>query len=169
MREQDGFAEFVSARSPALLRSAWLLTGDWSQAQDLVQESLAKAWRRWDGLLRRDNPEVYVRKVMVNTHISWSRRRWHGEKPTETLPDVSGLDEGARADLSLDMTRALQTLPARQRAVLVLRYFDDLTEAQAADLLGCSVGTVKSSASKAIRKLRECPGLAFSAVEEGSR
>lgn len=160
MQEPDGFAEFVSARSPALLRTAWLLTGDWSQSQDLVQESLAKAWRRWDGLVRRDNPDVYVRKIIVNTHISWARRRWRGERATESLPEVGGPDESARSDIAIDLRQALQTLPSRQRAVLVLRYFDDLTEAQTADLLGCSVGTVKSTAFKAIRRLRGCPGLA---------
>lgn len=84
----EGFAEFVASRSPALLRSAWLLTGDWFTAQDLVQVSLAKTWPRWDRVLRRDDPEVYVRRVMFNTYATWRRRRWHGERVTEYCPSV---------------------------------------------------------------------------------
>jgi RNA polymerase sigma-70 factor (sigma-E family) len=153
--EPVGFREFVAARSRSLLRTGWLLTGDWHTAQDLVQTALAKTWPRWEGLTRRDEPELYVRRVMVNTYATWWRRRWRGEVPTEALPDSpTADDEFAQVDLRQAVQAALAGLPRRQRAVVVLRYFDDLTEPQAARVLGCSVGTVKSQTAKALAKLR---------------
>jgi RNA polymerase sigma-70 factor (sigma-E family) len=148
------FDEFVAARSRALLRTAYLLTHDHALAEDLLQTSLAKAWFAWkrvDG-----EPERYVRKILVNTYASWWRRRWNGEQPTETLPERAGEDATEATDLWTAMAR----LPRRMRAVVVLRYFEDLTEAQTADVLGCSVGTVKSQTSKALAKLRIDPALA---------
>jgi DNA-directed RNA polymerase specialized sigma24 family protein len=85
--EPDGFRDFVEARSPALLRSGWLLTGDWPAAEDLVQTALAAAWPRWDSLRRQDAPEAYVRKIMVNTFLRWRKRRWNGEVATGRLPE----------------------------------------------------------------------------------
>jgi RNA polymerase sigma-70 factor (sigma-E family) len=156
----DGFAEFVAARSPALLRSAWLLTGDWFTAQDLVQASLAKTWPRWDRVLRRDDPEVYVRRVMFNTYATWRRRRWRDERATDVLPERALVDAGYAEVEHRDALRtALAALPRRQRAVIVLRYFDDLTEQQTAAVLGCAVGTVKSSAARALAALRKHPSL----------
>lgn len=156
----DGFAEFVAARSPALLRTAWLLTGDWFTAQDLVQVSLAKTWPRWARLLRRDDPEVYVRRVMINTYATWRRRRWHGERPTEVLPERALVEAGyAEVDQREALRSALSALPRRQRAVIVLRYFDDLTEQQTATVMGCAVGTVKSTAARALATLRQHPSL----------
>jgi RNA polymerase sigma-70 factor (sigma-E family) len=156
------FDEFVAARSRALLRTAYLLTHDHALAEDLLQTSLAKAWFAWrriDG-----EPEPYVRRILVNTYASWWRRKWNGEQPTDTLPDTAHPD---RTDASepTDLWTAMERLPRRMRAVVVLRYFEDLTEVQTADLLGCSVGTVKSQTSKALAKLRIDPALA--ALEEG--
>jgi len=164
--EPEGFAEFVVSRSRSLLRSAWLLTGDWASAEDLVQTALAATWVRWPRIVRRDAPELYVRRVIVSTYLSGSRRRWRGELPSGDLPDgrASG-DLMADADLRECLRLELNRLPARQRAVLVLRYFDDLTEAQAAQILGCSVGTVKSQASRALAKLRQSSSIG--AVLEG--
>jgi RNA polymerase sigma-70 factor (sigma-E family) len=157
--EPDGFRDFVASRSPALVRSAWLLTGDETAAQDLVQIALAKTWTRWDRI-RQDAPEAYVRRVMVSTFLTWKRRKWHGEVTVATLPDrMLGRDVFADVDLRRSLTDALRGLPRRQRAVVVLRYFEDLTEAQTADALGCSIGTIKSQTAKALAKLRHCPQL----------
>ncbi|MGA8258487.1 MAG: SigE family RNA polymerase sigma factor [Nocardioides sp.] len=151
------FEEFVAARSTALWRSAFLLTGDAHKAEDLLQTALVKAWRRWDSIERREAVESYVRKAMVTTYTDWWRRRWNGEAPTEVLPESAGGDEADRVDVRRDVLAALATLPRGQRAVLVLRYFDDLSEAQTADALGISVGTVKSQASRALAALRTSP------------
>ncbi|MDO8107231.1 SigE family RNA polymerase sigma factor [Isoptericola sp. b441] len=159
MQAPDGFADFVAERSPALVRSAWLLTGNEASAQDLVQVALAKTWERWDRVTRKDAPEAYVRRVMMSTFLTWRRRRWHGELPAAELPDrpphgATSPDMFAAVDLRASMLDALRTLPRRQRAVVVLRYLDDLTEAQTAQALGCSVGTVKSQSAKALASLR---------------
>ena len=153
------FEEFVAARSPALLRTAWLLTGDDELAQDLVQTALAKAWPRWDSV-RHDDPEGYVRAVVANTYATWWRRRWRGEVPTATLPEQPvARDAYATVDLRTSVRRALAVLPRGQRAVVVLRHFDDLTEAQTATALGISVGTVKSQHARAMATLRTSPHL----------
>lgn len=153
--ETVDFEQFVAARSAALLRTSYLLTRDHAQAEDLLQTALTKgylAWGRIDG-----DPEPYVRRILVNTFASWWRRRWNGEVATEALPEASHHDE--RAGERQDLWAALGRLPRRMRAVVVLRYFEDLTEAQTADLLGISVGTVKSQASKALAHLRIDPSL----------
>ncbi len=155
MGEPDGFREFVAARSPGMLQSAWLLTGHQANAQDLLQTALAKTYARWDRIKRQDAAEVYVRRVMVSTFISWNRRRWVGEQSTGELPErAAPHDAYAAAELRADVARALDTLPRRQRAVVVLRYFDDLTEAEVAKAMNCSIGTVKSQTAKALIKLR---------------
>ena len=151
------FDEFVAGRSGALLRTAYLLTHDRGLAEDLVQTALTKAWFAW-GRIEAD-PEPYVRKILVNTYASWWRRRWHGEQPTETLADGAADGPGERSDERHDLWLAMGRLPRRQRAVVVLRYVEDLTEAQTAALLDCSVGTVKSQASRALAKLRVDPAL----------
>ena len=152
--DEATFDDFVAARSRALLRTAYLLTHDHALAEDLLQTSLAKAWFAWrriDG-----NPEPYVRRILVNTYASWWRRKWNGEHPTEDLPERTTEETGSEPT---DLWRAMERLPRRQRAVVVLRYFEDLTEVQTAGLLGCSVGTVKSQCSKALAKLRIDPAL----------
>jgi RNA polymerase sigma-70 factor (sigma-E family) len=151
----DDFARFVDERQRALLQSAWLLTGDWGLAEDLVQASLARTWLRWQRIRRRDDPEIYVRRVMVSTWVNWSRRKWRGERPGDDLPDRPAPgDLASEAVARVAVRRALGSLTDRQRAVLVLRVYDDLTEAQTAQVLGCAVGTVKSTMSQALAKLR---------------
>jgi RNA polymerase sigma-70 factor (sigma-E family) len=159
--EPEGFREFVQARSSALLRSGWLLTGDWPSAEDLVQTALAAAWPRWTSLRRQDAPELYVRKIMVNTFLRWRQRRWNGEIATGRLPELQAYgDVFAQIDARQALLAALDRLPAKQRAVVVLRYFADQSESQTAETMGCSVGTVKAHASKALARLRDAPGLA---------
>ncbi len=157
MADAPGFAEFVTARSPRLLRTAYLLTHDWARSEDLLQTALAKSWFVW-GRIDGD-PEPYVRKIMVNTYASWWRRKWNGEHPTQELPEWAGHDQHAAIDERDALWRALHRLPKRQRAVIVLRYFEDLSEVETADALGTSVGTVKSQAAKALAKLRIDPSL----------
>lgn len=151
---EEEFREFVAARSGALLRTAYLLAGDWSTAEDLLQTALTKtylAWKRHGGI---DAVEPYARRVLVNTSTSWWRRRWHGERPTEVLPERPAADE-IEQQLDRDVLwRHLRALPARQRAVLVLRYYEDLSEAQTAAMLNISPGTVKSQTSRALATLR---------------
>ncbi len=146
------FTEFVAARTPALLRTAYLLTGDWASGEDLLQTTLEQCWRRWNRL--GEHPEPYVRQAMLRTFLSWRRRRWTGERPTEELPEVVVADATDAYDEREQLWRALQRLPRRQRAVVVLRYFDDLSEQETAAALGIAVGTVKSQTSKALAALR---------------
>jgi RNA polymerase sigma-70 factor (sigma-E family) len=150
------FDGFVAARSGRLLRTAFLLTRDRELAEDLLQTALTKAWFGWSRI--DGDPEPYVRKILVNTYASWWQRKWNGETPTEELPDAGTGHADAAAD-SHDLWTALGRLPRRQRAVVVLRYFEDLSEAETARILDCSVGTVKSQASKALAKLRVDPAL----------
>ena len=159
--DSDGFVQFVEARERALQRTAWLLTGDWALAEDLVQTALIRSWPRWERIRRRDDPEIYVRKVMVNTWATWTRRRWRAERPTGAVPDNEAPEDVADAvAIRMAVRSALESLPSRQRAVLVLRVFDDLSEAQVARVLDCAVGTVKSTLSQALARLRDDPRLA---------
>jgi len=147
-----GFDEFVAARGQAMQRFGYLLTADWALAEDLTQTALARAFPRWSRI--HADPETYCRKIMVNTWSSWWRRRWRGEIPTAALPDGPASDLYAEADRRHVVRAALADLPERQRLVLVLRYHEDLSEGQVANLLGISVGTVKSQSAKALAKLR---------------
>jgi RNA polymerase sigma-70 factor (sigma-E family) len=157
----EGFARFVEARQRGLQRTAWLLTGDWALAEDLVQTALARSWLRWERIKRRDDPEVYVHRVMVNTWASWSRRRWRSERPAAAVPDSQAPgDLAAEVAVRVAVQRALGSLTDRQRAVLVLRIFDDLSEAQVAQVLGCAIGTVKSTMARAMARLRQDPRMA---------
>ncbi|MGN0065820.1 MAG: SigE family RNA polymerase sigma factor, partial [Nocardioides sp.] len=130
MSTSDDFDAFVAARSSALLRTAYLLTRDHGLAEDLLQTSLTKAWFAW-GRVDGD-PEPYVRRILVNTYASWWRRRWNGERATDRLPESPGPDESAGADASHDLWQALGRLPRRQRVVVVLRFFEDLSVAETA-------------------------------------
>lgn len=143
------FDDFVSVRSTRLLRTAYLLTRDHGRAEDLLQTALAKAWLSWSKI--QGDPTAYVRTILVNTYATWWRRRWNDERPTSEIPDP-GYDEDRSA--SYDLWAALGRLPRGQRAVIVLRYFEDLSEAETASVLGCSAGTVKSQSAKALLKLR---------------
>ncbi|MEV0155292.1 SigE family RNA polymerase sigma factor [Micromonospora sp. NPDC050686] len=151
---EEEFREFVAARSPALLRTAYLLAGDWATAEDLLQTALTKTYLAWKRLGGIEAIEPYARRVLVNTSTSWWRRRWHGERPTDVLPERAGADE-IEQQLDRDVLwRHLTALPARQRAVLVLRFYEDMSEAQTAALLEISTGTVKSQTSRALATLR---------------
>ena len=147
------FEEFVRGRSTALLRTAFLLTGNRSAAEDLLQGVLERVYRRWPSI--SDSPEAYVRRALANAATNRWRRRSPIEVSLTVAHDRAGGDQPAIVDLRDQLARALMALPVRQRAVLVLRYFDDLTEAQTAEALGCSVGSVKSQASRGLGRLRE--------------
>lgn len=151
--EAPAFEEYVAARGRALWRTAWLLTCDAHRAEDLVQTALVKCWRRWDSIAADGSVDGYVRRALVTTYTDWWRRRWSGEVPTASLPDVAAT--GADLAVRRDVVAALAALPRGQRAVVVLRFYEDLTEAQTAAALGVSVGTVKSQTARALRNLRE--------------
>lgn len=148
---RDSFTAWVAARRDSLLRSTYLLTGDRQRAEDLLQEALVKVARRW-GRLRDTNPDAYIRKVIYHDSVSWWRSR--REVPVAEVRDVVRQQDGA-ADQGMLIQQALARLTAKQRAVIVLRYVEDLTEVEAAGALGVSVGTVKSQTSAALRRLRE--------------
>ena len=147
------FDDFVLSRGDSLWRSAWLLTGDAQLAEDLVQTALAKAWPKWERV-GPDGFEPYVRRILFTTYASWWRRKWRAERPTEPMPEPATAAPFPDPDQHSDIVYALAALPRGQRAVLVLRYFEDLTEAQTAEVLGISVGTVKSQTARALRSLR---------------
>ena len=148
------FREFVGTRGRALLRSAYLLTGNLADAEDLVQSALAKTYQAWDRIEDRKALDGYVRRAIVNTHISWWRRRRVDEYPTDDIPDQPAADTSGNSELHDSLQRAIDKLPQRMRAAVVLRYFEDMTEAEVADILGVSQGTVKSTVSRAVAKLR---------------
>jgi RNA polymerase sigma-70 factor (sigma-E family) len=154
--DDDEFTEFVHVVSRKLYRTAYLLLGDRAEAEDLVQTSLAKTYASWSSVRSVDAAPAYAHTVLLNTASSWFRKRsWRNERPTEELPDT-----GLEPDLSVRPTllAALETLPPRQRAVVVLRFYEDLTIARTAELLGCTEGTVKSQTFEAFAKLRELLG-----------
>jgi RNA polymerase sigma-70 factor (sigma-E family) len=150
------FGEYVRSRSQALLRAAQAITGNRADAEDLLQATLVKAYLSWG---RIDDPaalDTYVRRVMVNTHISGWRRRRVDEYPTDELPDSpSGQDATRDSDLHDMVQRAIDRLPRQMRAAVMLRFYDDMTEPEVAAALGVSVGTVKSTVARAVAKLRK--------------
>jgi len=153
---EDSFDEFVVNRGPALLRFAYLLTGDRHRAEDLVQEVLAKVHQRWTRIERAEGAEFYVRTALVRQNISWWRRRSaRSEQPVAEVPDSTVSDDGEQALAARDeMWALLATLPRRQRAVLVLRFYEDMSEADIAASLGVTLGTVKSQCARALAALR---------------
>ncbi|WP_204037021.1 SigE family RNA polymerase sigma factor [Micromonospora qiuiae] len=154
-REDDErFRLFVREQWAPLLRTAFLLTGDRGIAEDLVQSALEKTYRRWGRILRKDAPEVYVRRAMVNTAISWRRRRRVVEVPLLETDSTSTPDLHTQAETRHQLLTAPRRLPPKTRAILVLRYFEDLSEADIARVLGCSTGAVKSQASRGLARLR---------------
>lgn len=153
------FDAFVAARSAALRRLAVLLTADDGHADDAVQSALLAAWRRWDRISRMDDVEAYVRTVVINTVRTSHRGR--GREILGADPPERRVADGADAVAERDpVWRALRRLPARQRAVLVLRFYEDMTEAQTAAALGCHVGTVKKYTARAFETLRNDARLA---------
>jgi RNA polymerase sigma-70 factor (sigma-E family) len=166
MREPASFDSYVAAAWPRLLRSAWLLTGDWQLAEDLLQTALLKTCARWKAV-RDGAPDAYVRRVLATTYVSWWRRRWRGEVSSAELPEPPVPTDPYRAsDLRMGLAAALALLPRQQRAVLMLRYHADLTEAATAQTLGLSVGTVKRYTARAMATLRARPEIRSLFVEE---
>lgn len=162
-RARADFRDFVAARSAALLKTAYLLTGNRSDAEDLLQTALAKTYLAWPRIRERHALDAYVRRTMVNTRTSWWRRDRHLTSATHdehlaAMP-APGRDPIADADLHDALWSALNRLPRRQRAAVVLRYYEELSEAETAAALGVSVGTVKSTVARGLAKLREDAGL----------
>jgi RNA polymerase sigma-70 factor (sigma-E family) len=152
----SGFEDFVRARTAALSRTAYLLTGDHQLAEDLLQVALTRVASRW-AQLRGGAPDAYTRRVMVNELTSWRRRRRYHERPSDRLPQGEpAADPAATTVRRVVVGQALAQLTARQRAILVLRFYEDLSEADTAAALGCSVGAVKSGAHAAMARLRAC-------------
>jgi RNA polymerase sigma-70 factor (sigma-E family) len=150
------FEEFAATRLPAVLRFAGVLTADRALAEDVVQEVLIRASKRWDQLQALDHPELYIRKMIVNEYLSWRRRSWRSqprgsadEVDDRVIPDHAG--QYAERDA---LRTELGKLPRRQRAVVVLRYYQGLSDTEIADVLGCKPGTVRGYASRALAALR---------------
>ncbi|MBO2451344.1 SigE family RNA polymerase sigma factor [Actinomadura barringtoniae] len=165
-RDDESFTEFVAARGTALTRTAALLCGARQDAEDLLQAALEKAYRHWGRLDPESDPEPYVRRILVNLAISRSRR-WKvlREIHMASPPEVAA-DSGHHAvELRGTLMDELRRLGSRQRAVLVLRFWEDLSEAETAQALGCSVGTVKSQASRGLARLRERLGTNLAPME----
>jgi RNA polymerase sigma-70 factor (sigma-E family) len=159
MRDEEGFAEFATANARRLRHAARLLTGDDGRAEDLLQTALARTYLRWDRI-RADDPIAYVRRVLYTAHADGWRRRWRGEYPTAEPPDVPAAGDHAAQTVERDRLRAaLAGLSARERAVVVLRFYEDLSERETAAALGIATGTVKSTCSRALAKLRVSPVL----------
>jgi RNA polymerase sigma-70 factor (sigma-E family) len=156
----EAFDRFARARTAALLRFAHVLTGDADRAADLVQDALERTALAWPRIINRDDPEGYVRRIIVNRHVSiWRRTR--RERLVADVGDLANAGDTVRFAYTppdphdAELWRELATLPPRQRAVLVLRFYEDLSEAQTAEILGCSLGTVKSTTSRGLARLRE--------------
>ncbi|MGW4424957.1 SigE family RNA polymerase sigma factor [Streptosporangium sp. NPDC004631] len=148
----EEFHEYVVARGAALLRAAYQLTGHPSDAEDLLQAALFKTYLAWDRIQNRAALDAYVRRAMVNINISWWRRRRLDEYPSEEIPEPALA--GGNGHLPEQVEQALDRLPTRMRTAVVLRYYEDMTEPEIARALGISVGTVKSTVSRAIARLR---------------
>jgi RNA polymerase sigma-70 factor (sigma-E family) len=154
------FGEFMHSRWPQLVRLGYVLTGDKGLAEDLAQTALARAYASWPRIRRAGDPDAYVRRVMVNANRSRFRKRRVAEQLTATVPEPALVDAVGGSDDRVTLMAALMSLPVGQRSVVVvLRFWLDMTETQVAEALGCSVGTVKSQASRALARLRASAGL----------
>jgi RNA polymerase sigma-70 factor (sigma-E family) len=152
--DDHSFREYVRTRGRGLLRTAHLLTGNLADAEDLVQSALAKTYLARNRISDPGALDSYVRRAMVNTQISWWRRRRLEEFPTDEVPDQAVADYPVSSDLQDSLQQAIDRLPQRMRAAVMLRYYEDMTEAEVAEVLGVSLGTVKSTVSRAVAKLR---------------
>ena len=151
MADDAAFRAFVEANGAVLLHAARLLTGDHHRGEDLVQTALTRLYLKWDKV---ESPLAYTRKALVTAHIDSTRRRWWGERPTEFLPERPGEDETGDVDERDVLRRLLGTLSAKERAVVVLRYYCDLSEQETAESLGIPLGTVKSTGARALARMR---------------
>ena len=156
---EEEFGRFVAARGRALCRTAYLLTGDWQVGEDLVQEALTRTYLRRRRLRSAAALEPYARRVLVSLFLTSRRRHWHKELPVANVPDHAVNGQFDAAEDRRGLWPALLALPAQQRAVLVLRYFEDLTEAEIAAVLGCSPGAVKTHAARGLDRLRRSMAL----------
>jgi RNA polymerase sigma-70 factor (sigma-E family) len=162
--QQDGeFREFMRARWPVMVRLAYGLTGDQGHAEDVAQAAFARAYASWPRVKRAGDPDAYVRQIVINQNRNRFRRHRVTERLTDSPPEPAAADAVRECDERSALVAALQRLGPRQRAVVVLRYWLDLTETEAAAALNCSVGTVKSQASRALATLRQSTEL----VDEG--
>ena len=159
--DHEAFSEFASTRSGSLFRTAYLVIGDYQLAQDLVQESLVKTYLAWPRLRDVTKAEAYTRRIIVTTCVSWRRRRSFSERPASDVPDAGVTDPTTLLSEQGELWAAVRQLPPRQRAAVVLRFCEDLSLAQTAELMGCSVGSVKRHTSVAIDKLRAEMGVRF--------
>jgi RNA polymerase sigma-70 factor (sigma-E family) len=149
------FEEYVAVRGAALVRFARLLTGDPHQAEDLVQDALAKAYLRWNRMIATEQPDAYLRRMVINGSRSWWRRRTNRETPTAAPADQVAPGQMETETVERDeMWQRIIRLPGRQRTVLVLRYYEDLDDAAIAAILGCSAGTVRTHVMRALNTLR---------------
>ena len=162
----EEFRQFMHGRWPAMVRLAYGLTGDLGHAEDVAQAAFAKAYTSWPRVIRSGNPDAYVRRILVNENRNRFRRRRVRELSTGSPPETGVPDALRRVDDRSALLAALQALAPRQRAVIVLRYWLDLSETETAATLNCSAGTVKSQASRALAALRRRPGLATLAEED---
>jgi RNA polymerase sigma-70 factor (sigma-E family) len=154
MGRDEAFTAFVRDRGSALSRTAFFLTGDRHLAEDLVQTALAQTYVHWDRIRDHAQVEAYARRVLVNANAAWWRRRSATETPVEAAPDVALPDPTAAVAERAPLVAALRRLPARQRAAVVLRYYEDLSEAETAAAMGCSLGSVKRHTSRGVERLR---------------
>ncbi|WP_245644432.1 SigE family RNA polymerase sigma factor [Nocardioides jensenii] len=163
----EEFTAWMTARQGVLFRTAYLVSGDKQTAEDLVQTAAAKLYLAWDRVHERGNVDAYVRRIIINEHNSLWRRPWKKrEHVTEELPETGYVDPQTDPTEAAALWKAVQALPARQRAVIVLRYYEDLSEAEIAATLEISPGTVKSQASRAMATLRTRLGSAFQLEEQ---
>jgi RNA polymerase sigma-70 factor (sigma-E family) len=160
MGRDEDFSEYVAARWPGLVRSAVLLGCSHAEAEDLVQTALERCLLKWRKVQAADDRDAYVHRVLINTFVSGRRRRWTGEKPTETLPEHADSDHTTSIDDTDAVMRALDRLPTDQRTAVVLRYYAHLSEQQMATVLDVATGTVKSRLSRAVKVLAQDPDLA---------
>jgi RNA polymerase sigma-70 factor (sigma-E family) len=165
----DSFREFVVARGPDLTRVATLLCRNRTEAEDLVQDTLASAYASWRRIEATASPEAYVRRMLVNRHVSWWRRHRGRVEPRAVVPDAATADHTDATANTDAVRRMLRALPARQRTAVVLRYYADYSDAQIADALGCSEPTVRSQISRALATLRRPANLPENGLTERTR
>ena len=166
---EDEFDGFVRGHAPRLIRSAWLLVGDWPAAEDLVQIALERTWPKWTKLADDGQRLAYVHRVITTSYLRARRRKWLGEIPTDDIPARLVSDESDAAEVHAELIGAIRKLPPRQRAVVALRYLADLTEAQTAAAMRCSLGTVKRYTSRALETLRADARLGDLFAEENTQ
>ncbi|MFN8156917.1 MAG: SigE family RNA polymerase sigma factor [Candidatus Nanopelagicales bacterium] len=164
MSDAAAFDAFVRQRERQLQRAAWLLTGDWAAAEDLVQTALVELWRHWDDV---ESPLAYTHRSISRAFVRGRRRRWTGEIPVGGLPESTAYAAEPETLARHDLVIALWQLPEKQRVAVVLRFFVDLDEAGTAAAMGVSRGSVKTHLSRALARLREVPGLRSVLMEEG--